>query len=110
MEITSFLARFQPLREKVDSSDTGARRNDKTETRSDSSRDRVSLSPEAKLAASQAAEAAASQRQFKVNEIKEQVDNGTYEVDSQHIAKKLIQKDPEFFMAGIAEAGEQAPS
>jgi len=105
MEITSFLARLQPSREKADSSETGARRKVNTETRSGSGRDRVSLSPEAKRAASQAAEASARQRQLKVNNIKESVENGAYEVDSQKIAKKLIEQDPEFFLAGIKTAG-----
>jgi len=107
MEITNLLARFQPIRERADSNDTGSRRNDRTEVRAGSGRDRVSLSPEAKRAASMAEDAVVRQRQLRVNEIKERVANGTYEVDSQLVAKTLLQKEPEFFIFGIAEGGEQ---
>jgi negative regulator of flagellin synthesis FlgM len=110
MEISSLLTGIQSYREKADSSETGARRASKNETSSMTGQDRVSLSPEARRAASQVVDATARQRQRKVNEIKERVESGTYEVDSKAIAQKLIQQDPEFFLAGIVAASEETES
>lgn len=107
MEISSLLTGILTYREKADSSETGARRANKADTGSSSGKDRVSLSPEARRVASLVADATARQRQLKVNEIKERVVNGTYEVDSSTIAQKLIQQDPEFFMSGLVQASEE---
>jgi len=59
--------------------------------------DRVSVSPEAKLfATAQSAVAAAPEiRQERVSALKEQVQNGTYEISSRTIASRLLQSDAE---------------
>lgn len=57
--------------------------------------DRISLSPEALLRteAHAAVSAAPDVRADKVNAIKERIASGEYSVDSQNIARKLLQSD-----------------
>lgn len=61
--------------------------------------DRVSVSAAALLRteAYKAAQNAPDIRQTKVNEIKERVEAGTYQVDSRNVAKKLLQNEVELF-------------
>ena len=64
-------------------------------TQAQATGDRVSVSPQARLftEAYAAATNAPEVRQDKVNALKEQVANGTYQVDSRKIAEKLLQSE-----------------
>lgn len=61
--------------------------------------DRVSVSAAALLRteAYKAAQNAPDIRQAKVNDIKERLDAGTYQVDSRNVAKKLLQSEVGLF-------------
>ncbi len=63
--------------------------------------DRISVSPEARLRTETytAAMAAPDIRREKVNNIKDKIASGTYDVDPKNIAKKLLQSDVELAQA-----------
>ena len=94
-----------PYRAQMDRADASARSATQDAARSQSQPtaqalgDRVSVSSAALLRteAYKAAANAPDTRQNKVNEIKERLDSGTYQVDSRDVAKKLLQSEVGLF-------------
>lgn len=62
--------------------------------------DKVNISSEAKTihTAMKAAEGADDIRVDKVNEIKGLIERGEYKIDTQKIAKKIVEEEPDFFL------------
>ncbi len=97
MEITNLLAGLSNLRQSAEDIGPGSPRG---KPAVEGRRDKISLSPEAmrRAAASTAGANEEIVRRQRVISIKARVDSGEYVVDSREVARKLVEKEPEFFL------------
>ena len=92
---------YQKALEKTEHSPSSAARNAKGNQAPAPHGDRISLSSGARLytQAFSSALAAPDVRQEKVDTLKTQVEDGSYVVNSRHVAQKLLQEEKELFGA-----------
>lgn len=100
MEIKTYLRQLDPYRAQLDKSEAATARKQPGKAAADAAGtqgDKVSLSSEGKLRTEAFATALAAPdvRQEKIDSLREQIANGSYQIDVRRISERLLQSEQE---------------